>query len=504
MVFLRPFSENFAPVFWPVVCRGERVSVKEDRAMNGMNMIQNDAVEMMGHPDYKQEIAEMLQSNLTPKMKQERLLAYHERDIAAALEILSAEERSRLYHILNVETLAGILEYAEDQTAYMSEISIQKRIAVLSQFEITEMAEYIRNMDKTDRATILELLGDDLKAQVVLLNSFAEDEIGSKMTTNYVAIQYNITVKQALRELIDQAADNDNISTIYVLDENKMLFGAIDLKDLIIAREGTPLETIIMTSYPYVYANEQIDDCLGRIKDYSEDSIPVLDSDNKLIGALTSQNIMELIDEELGEDYARLAGLSAEEDLNEPLKRSIRKRLPWLVILLGLGMVVSGVVGIFENVVAQLPLIIAFQSLILDMAGNVGTQSLAVTIRVLMDEKISGKQKLLLIAKEARVGLTNGLILGTLSFGLIGIYLLTMKNQSPAMAFSISGCTGAALLLAMILSSLSGTVIPLMFKKLKVDPAVASGPLITTINDLVAVVTYYGLAWILMINVFHL
>lgn len=470
--------------------------------MNVTNNIQNEAAEMICHPDYKQEIIEIFRSNLTPKIKQERLLAYHERDIAAALEMLSYEERNRLYHILNAETLADILEYAENQTEYMSEISIQKRIAVLSQFEITEMAECIRNMNKADRATTLELLGDALKVQVMLLNSFGEDEIGSKMTTNYIFVHSGITVRQAMRELIEQAANNDNISTIYVLDENKTLFGAIDLKDLIIAREGMQLEAIVMTSYPYVYANEQIDDCLGRIKDYSEDSIPVLDSANKLIGVLTSQNIMELIDNELGEDYARLAGLSAEEDLNEPLKRSIGKRLPWLVILLGLGMVVSSVVGVFENIIAQLPLIIAFQSLILDMAGNVGTQSLAVTIRVLMDEKISRKQKLLLIAKEARVGFVNGLILGMLSFVFIGIYLFILKNQTGAMAFSISACTGISLLLAMVLSSLSGTMIPLIFKKLRVDPAVASGPLITTVNDLVAIITYYGLAWILILNVF--
>ncbi len=472
--------------------------------MNATNNIKNEVAEMICHPDYNQEITEIFRSNLTPKIKQERLLAYHERDIAAALELLSFEERNRLYHILNVETLAGILEYAENPTVYMSEISIQKRIAVLSQFEINEMAEYIRNMNKADRAATLELLGNALKVQVMLLNSFGEDEIGSKMTTNYIAVQAGITVRQAMRQLIKQAADNDNISTIYVLDENKMLFGAIDLKDLIIAREGTQLETVVMTSYPYVYANEQIDDCLGRIKDYSEDSIPVLDSDNKLIGVLTSQNIMELVDDELGEDYARLAGLSAEEDLNEPLKRSIGKRLPWLVILLGLGMVVSSVVGVFENVIAQLPLIIAFQSLFLDMAGNVGTQSLAVTIRVLMDEKISKKQKLLLVAKEARVGFINGLILGILSFIFIGIYLFTLKNQSKAMAFSISACTGISLLLAMVLSSLSGTLIPLIFKKLRIDPAVASGPLITTVNDLVAIITYYGLAWLLILNVFNL
>ena len=463
------------------------------------NNISNEILQSTQHPDYRTEIIEVLRSTLTPKIKQERILAYHERDIASALEMLSLEERERLYYILNAETLADIFEYSENKTKYMNEIIIQKRIAILSQFEITEMAEYIRSIDKADRTVIIELLGENLKSQILLLNSFDEDEIGSKMVTNYITIHSGISVRQAMHKLIEQAAYHDNISTIYVLDEKEIFLGAIDLKDLIIAREGTPLDTIVMTSYPYVYANEQIDDCLGRIKDYSEDSIPVLDCDNKLIGVLTSQNVMELVDDELGEDYAKLVGLSAEEDLNELLKKSVGKRLPWLFVLLGLGMLVSSVVGVFEGIVAQLPLIIAFQSLILDMAGNAGTQSLAVTIRVLMDEKISSRQMFSLIVKEVRVGLVNGIILGILSFALIGLYLSALKDQPVTVAFSISACTGTALLLSMLLSSLSGTLIPLMFKKLKVDPAVASGPLITTINDLVAVITYYGLAWILII-----
>ena len=138
------------------------------------------------------------------------------------------------------------------------------------------------------------------------------------------------------------------------------------------------------------------------------------------------------------------------------------------------------------------------------MAGNVGTQSLAVTIRVLMDEQLSGKQKLFLIGKEARIGLVNGMILGVLSFVFIGVYLVVLKGQSIMLAFSVSLCTGASLVISILLSSICGTVVPLIFKKLNIDPAVASGPLITTTNDLVAVVTYYGLAWVLLINVLHL
>lgn len=466
--------------------------------------IQNEELITTQHPDYKSEVVTLLRSNLTPKIKQERILSYHENDIAAALDILTEEERNRLYHILDTDTLANVLEYSETPNTYINELGIRKRIDVLLHFEITTTVEYLRQMEKADRNMLLELMDNDIKREIILLSSFNEDEIGSKMTTNYISIHAGTSIRQAMRELIEQAADNDNISTLYVIDEEETLIGAVDLKDLIIARDNTDLDSITMTSYPYVYANEQIEDCIERIKDYSEDSIPVLDSDNKLKGVLTSQDITQLVDDEMGDDYAKLAGLSSEEDLQEPLKKSILKRLPWLIILLGMGLLVSSVVGIFEHVVAHLTLIISFQSLVLDMAGNVGTQSLAVTIRVLMDEKISGRQKLYLVGKEARIGLVNGMVLGILSFLFIGLYLVALKGQSILLAFAVSLCTGVALLISILLSSIAGTVIPLVFKKLHIDPAVASGPLITTINDLVAVVTYYGLAWILLIYVLHL
>ena len=468
-------------------------------SVNKKNLNSKNVIEQ--RPDYKTEIAEILRSNLTPVLMRERILSYHENDIAAALELMKRDERNRLYMVLDTSSLAGVFEYTEQTDKYIAELGMRKRAAVLSELEVTTAAEVLSRMNKNERSSLIELMDDDLRREITLLSSFDEDEIGSRMTTNYISVRAGIDVRHAMRELVNQAAENDNISTIYVVDDDETLIGAIDLKDLIIARENTLLTSITMTSYPYVYANELIADCIERIKDYSEDSIPVLNSDNQLIGALMSHDVAQLIDDELGEDYAKLAGLTAEEDLNEPLKKSVSKRLPWLIVLLGLGLVVSCVVGMFEQVVASLTLIVCFQSLILDMAGNTGTQSLAVTIRVLMDEQLTGKQKLYLVAKEAKVGLCNGMILGVLSFVIIGLYLFLLKGEAVAHAFSVSFCTGTALLISMLLSGISGTVIPIIFKKLRIDPAVASGPLITTVNDLVAVVTYYGLAWILLLNI---
>lgn len=455
--------------------------------------------------DYEQKIVNIIRSSMSPKVIKNTLENYHENDIANSLEWMNPSERKRLYRILDVETVSDILECLDvtDAVAYLEEMDIKKKVDVVSNMEADKIVCILQKLSLRERETLVELMDSESKKDVALLASFDSEQIGSRMTMNYIAITHGLTVKEAMNELIRQAADNDNISMLYVLDEHGVFYGAIGLHDLLIARQEDTLDDLIVTSYPFVYAKEQIDNCIEWLKEYSEDSIPALDEHNKLIGVITAQDVIEVIDAEMGEDYAMLAGLTAEEDLNESVKDSVKKRLPWLITLLGLGLVVSSVVGLFEGVVAELTIIICFQSLILDMAGNVGTQSLAVTIRVLMDERLSAKQKLGLIWKEAKVGLSNGLILGTLSFVFIGQYVHFLKGYSWAFSFATSACIGLALLVAMLVSSIVGTLIPMSFKKIGVDPAVASGPLITTVNDLVAVVTYYGLSWLFLLQLFH-
>ena len=284
------------------------------------------------------------------------------------------------------------------------------------------------------------MIDDETKTDIRLINSYDEDEIGSLITTNYICIRQNLTIRQAMHELIRQAGENDNITTIYVVDEKGCFCGAIDLKDLIIARENEELDSLISYAYPYLLDREKISDSIEKIKDYAEDSLPVLSKNKKIIGIITAQDVVEAVDDEMGEDYAKFAGLTAEEDLKEPLRESIKKRLPWLLVLLGLGMVVSSVVGLFEEVVSQLTIIMCFQSLILDMAGNVGTQSLAVTIRVLMDESLTGKQKVELVFKEMRIAFSNGAILGILSFLVLGLYIALFKGKTWTFAYAVSGC----------------------------------------------------------------
>ena len=456
------------------------------------------------HPNYVGELTQIIKSNISPMALKEKLSDYHDNDIAETLEELTVEDRNKLYRILNAESLANIFEYIENTAPYLDELSVKKKIAVLSSMETDKASEYLKNLPKGERNTLIDFLDDDAKRDLALLASFDDDEIGSKMSTNFIEIKTGITIKEAMKELIDQAAENDNIQTIYVVGANELYYGAIDLKDLIRAREGKTIDDIVSTSYPYVYAHELIDDCVNKLKDYAEDSIPVLDSTNKLIGVITSQDMMELIDDSMRDDYAKFASLGEEEDLEESILSSVKKRLPWLTILLFLGIGVSTVVSFFTQIAAQITILISFQSLILDMAGNSGTQSLAVTIRVLTSDQLSLKELMKLVWKETRVGFINGVIMGLVCSLVIGIFIYAFKVRDVMYAFSVSGCTGLALILSMSISTLMGTIIPIVFKKVHIDPAVASGPLITTMNDLAAVIAYYGLAWILLINVAHI
>lgn len=454
--------------------------------------------------NYVNELLAIIKGNFTENELKKKIANYHEKDIADALTHLTEQERKRVYGILGAKNVAEIFTYIDDVEKYFGELSLEKAVKVVSFMDSDEAVDLIESLDKDKREELVNNLQGSHKIDIKKILSYDEEEIGSYMTTNYICIHNDLTIGKAMKELIKQAGDNDNISTIYVVDENNKYFGAIDLKDIILARENDELIGIISQSYPYVLEYDKIDDCMDKILEYSEDSIPVLMENGEIVGAITSEDIVELVDDEMGEDYAKLGGLTAEEDLKEPLLESSKKRLPWLVILLFLGMAVSSVVGMFETVVAILPIVICFQSLVLDMAGNVGTQSLAVTIRVLMDEKLTGKEKLMLLIKEVKVGLLNGMILGIMALFFLGIYIHIFKGYTFGNAFLISGCVGISLLVAMVISSMVGTVIPMFFSKIKIDPAVASGPLITTVNDLVAVVTYYGLALVFLINIFGL
>lgn len=333
---------------------------------------------------YVEELIEIIRAGLSREELVDWLFDYHDNDIADALELLTPEERKRLYSALGAERVAEIFAYLDDGDVYLKELSLKQQAKVISEMDSDDAIDILEEVDDDTKCKILGMLDKEASEDVQLLLSYDEDEIGSYMTTNFFLIHNDLTVREAMRELVKQAGENDNISAIYVVDRAEQYYGAIELQDLIIAREHTELEDLISRSYPYVMDHEKISECIEKIKDY------------------------------------------AEEDLNETTRESIRKRLPWLVIL---------------------------------------------TVMALL---------------------------------FLGAYIHLFKGFSLGYSMMISACVGVSLVGAMVVSSLVGTLTPIFFKKVGVDPTVASGPLITTINDLVTIVVYYGLVAVVLIDIIHL
>jgi magnesium transporter len=449
--------------------------------------------------DYRAAILSIIRGDCDDKLLKELLSDYHENDIASALDELSPQERERVIGALGSDAISDILPFTDDAAEYISEMDADDAAEVIEQMEIDDAIETLEALDEETRNELLSLIEDDVKEEIELIASYGDDEFGSVMTTNFIAVNRASTVKETMRALIEQAAENDNISTVFVLDDG-LFYGTIDLKELIIARNSVALDDIISLNFPFVYAKDEISENIDRIREYSEELIPVLSEKKELLGVITAQDITELVEAESSEDYAKFAALTDHEDVSESVFRSVGKRLPWLAILLVLGLIVSAVVGLFEGIVAELPLIVSFQSLILGMAGNVGTQSLAVTVRALNSEELGAKKAFGFIFKETRIGFVNGLLVGLCSIVIIGGYLC-LRGAVPSLAFTTAGCVALALCFAMMISGFTGAGIPVIFSKMGVDPAIASGPLITTVNDLVAVISYYGLAYMLLLKI---
>lgn len=448
------------------------------------------------------KIKHIIQKNSQAKIKN-LLGKYHDYDIAITFEILSEDEKQKLYKSLSAQKLSDIFAYLEEPKTYFDELDEEKTAEIISLMDTVDAVDVLKKLDEDDRENILELIDDESAEEIDTIYQYEEETIGSIISTNYITINRNDTIRAAMKKMVTEAAENDNIFILYVLNDDGTLYGAVDLKDLIIARADSNLEDIIKTNYPILHVNDLIEDKIYKIVEYDLDIIPVLDENEVFVGVLESDNIIDAYQEEVHEDYAKFAGLTEETDIEESIWSTIKKRVPWLIFLLFLGFFVSFLISGFENIIITIPVLVFFQSMLLDMSGNVGTQSLAVTI-IGLNEPQQPKWKKVL-GKSFVTGILLGLLVALISFisifAFISITKTTMISEQPfsyPLALKVSGIISFSMLIAIIIANLTGILIPLTLSKLKIDPAVASGPLITTLNDLITVLVYYGLASLLL------
>lgn len=279
---------------------------------------------------YLLEIKEILLSNLSRDEKIKRLEDYHKSDIADVLESFTEEERLKVYKIFNVSQLADIFPYYDNAKNYVQELNPEISADILEKMDSDEAMDILDELKDEDKNEIIGLLEKNAQKKIIKLDSYDDETVGSHMSDNYIVIKKSLTIKEAMSCLVKEAGEHDNIYTIYVVDNENKFYGIINLKDLIIARKEDDLLSLCKTSYPTFYDDEIMSDCLKRMKDYGEVSIPIISRENRLLGVITPDILLEANEEELIDDYAKLGGLSENEDFNESAFVSVKKRIPWL------------------------------------------------------------------------------------------------------------------------------------------------------------------------------
>ncbi len=453
--------------------------------------------------DTTQEIINLIDSTLPIESLQEKINEYHDYEIAKALVEMTKEQRQVLYTLLPNKNLADVFEEIDPEDAFwiLEETSLSVITRIFSEMEVDDLVDILGYcLDEEDKITYLSLINvSDRKIVKTLLN-YDDSLVGSIMNKTFIDVLKTDTVKQAIKKVVTEAPENEFINNIYVTDNDKLI-GALSLKELISAgnNKDQTIEDIMSENLFYVYPSTKNEDAIVMMQNYDFQLLPVVDKYLNLIGVITFDDMMDTLSHESEMDYSSLAGLSeVSVDERETVWETIKKRMPWLLVLLFINLITSSIIAGFENTLLLLPTLSIFMPLILNMAGNSGTQSLGIVIRLFakneLDEKKSIYKHLL---NELLTGIVNGFIIAVMLFMIVIVFNLTrgipfLDGISFALVIALS------INIALIVSTVSGTVIPLIINLFKLDPAVASGPFITTINDILSLLIYFGLATLLI------
>jgi magnesium transporter len=425
----------------------------------------------------------------------------HPYDIAVIYESLEDIEKHRLITLIPLEKMAEVFVELgiENQKEVFKTLTDITKKSLLRKLETDELKAFIEMYDThEERDAIVQMLSKVKAKTIQLLLTYEEDEAASIMMTEFFAIDQNITIKEATSLIVLKSKDNDYIDTVFIQDEQKKCIGHIDLQDLIIARPNQKLNQLMVKDFPFVYANDSIEEAIQYVLDYDKNVIPVLNNEHEILGIITADDIFDELIEDYEDEYESFSQISDHDISLSSLQRS-KQRLPWLMIGVILNLLTITILSTFSATIEQVTALILFQPMILGMAGNIGTQALAVTILGIHQADFKEKQEAKKhIISELLIGLINSLLLGVIAFIFVQIYL-TILNMTMQQPVDIAFTVFISLTIAMFISSILGSVVPIIFDRLNIDPASASGPLMTTINDIVSLVIYFSIATVMFL-----
>lgn len=418
---------------------------------------------------------------------QKQLNALHYADIAEILDELNLDQATYIIKLLDSETTSDVL----------SELEEDVREKVLQNLSVKEIAEEVKELDTDDAVDLISELPPDRKRKVIAqiddkelvadineLLEYDENSAGGLMAKELVKVYETWTVAGCLRKIRTQAENVKRVHSIYVVDKADKLIGRLSLKDLLIAKNETKISAIYIPKVDAVHVNDDDEDVARLMAKYDLEAVPVVDDEKTLLGRITIDDIVDVIIEEAEKDYQLAAGITQDVDAEDSIFALTRARLPWLFLGLIGGVGAAVIMGTFDTIIKDFPLILLFTPLIAAMAGNVGVQSSAIIVQGLANDDIKGSINSRLI-KEMLLATLNGIILAVFLFGFMWFW---QQDFQTALAVSLS------LVAVIIVAGIVGTFIPLFLHKRGIDPAIATGPFITTSNDIFGILIYFIIA----------
>ncbi|WP_010286736.1 magnesium transporter [Kurthia massiliensis] len=418
-----------------------------------------------------------------------QFLDLHPYDQGQFYEKVEPDIRQVIYQYLSPKELADIFEAIElddeEYPLFIAEMEPSYAAEMLSEMYADDAVDVLNELDQDQTSHFLKMMDSDSAQDIRELLHYEEDTAGALMTTEYVAVPENSNVRSAMTILRNEAPDAETIYYIFVIDDKSRLTGVISLRDLIIANDDTLIRDIQNERVVSAKVTDDQEDVAQVMRDYNFVALPVVNSRDEMLGIITVDDIIDVIDEEAGEDYSKLAGVSDMETFDKSPFTAAKKRLPWLVCLLFLGMITANLIDLFTDTLAQVALLAAFIPLIGGTSGNSGTQALAVAVRGIATGDVEEESKMKLVMREFLTSLIMGITCGIIAFGIVFFW------QHELM---LGILVGVAIGCSIMVATVAGTLIPLLMHRLKIDPAVASGPFITTLNDITSVLIYLGIA----------
>jgi len=416
------------------------------------------------------------------------LSEYHASEIAILFESIHQDDRQRIINLLDVEIASEVISEMHEE-AHPEELLLKmhpdKRTEIVEELDYDDATDIISQLEEHEQKEILGDLSEDDASNIRQLLSYDEDTAGGLMNTEFIRINLNLTKKDAIEEIIRQSEEIEEFYTIFVIDDFNVFQGIVSLKDIIKAKGNVKITELVKPDVAWVTPNTDQEEVAKLISQYNITSIPVLDEEMHLLGRVTFDDVIDVLEDENTEDILKISGVSEDEELSGNWVEAVKSRLPWLVINLATAFLASSVVRYFEPTLEKIAVLSAYMTIIAGMGGNAATQALAVTVRRISLYDLTDNQAYRTVLKEFTVGLINGAVTGLIVF----IFALAF-DANPMLGFVIfMAMTGN-----LVIAGVTGAGIPLILKRVGIDPAIASSIIITTFTDVFGFLLLLGMA----------